>query len=249
MKRIRLTLAATVIAMLGEAGLAHAQPASSPAATPPPTDERYTETTPRTQDEIDKERNAIWDSAEMVAAREWLVDHMARSARITPSQSQRYMEELKRLSPEQMKLWLMTFEEQQAERNRQNQSFEAARQMSVDRAMQANQASQQAAENATRTRNQAAKTAQQALQSQQQAAQERSQQRTSDRDIAARAMLQPSAYIWLNTSPWGPYAGYPVGGGPAIDPAAFRGVLGVHDREAPNTISPGARRPELPRRN
>jgi chemotaxis protein histidine kinase CheA len=248
MKRIRLTLAATVIAMLGEAGLAHAQPAAPPAAAPPRSDERYTETTPRTQEEIDKERTAIWDSAEMVAAREWLVDHMARSARITPSQSQRYMEELKRLSPEQMKLWLMTFEEQQAERNRQNQSFEAARQMSVDRAMQANQASQQAAENVTRTRNQAAQTAQESMRNQQQAAQQRSQQLTSDRDAAARAILQPSSYIWLNTTPWGPYAGYPIGGGPAIDPAAFRGVLGIHNREPANTVSPGARRPETGRK-
>jgi hypothetical protein len=216
--------------------------------TPPSTDERYTETTPRTQEEIDKERAAIWDSAEMVAAREWLVDHMARSARITPSQSQRYMEELKRLSPEQMKLWLITFEEQQAERNRQNQTFESARQMSVDRAMQANQASQQAAENVTRTRNQAAQTAQESMRNQQQAAQARSQQLTSDRDAAARAMLQPSSFIWLNTTPWGPYAGYPIGGGPAIDPAAFRGVLGVQNREPANTVSPGARRPETGRK-
>lgn len=247
MKRIRQVLAATALAALGGGGLAHAQPAPA-VVTPPSTDERYTETTPRTQEEIDKERTAIWDSAEMVAAREWLVDHMARSARITPSQSQRYMEELKRLSPEQMKLWLITFEEQQAERNRQSQTFESARQMSVDRAMQANQASQQAAENVTRTRNQAAQTAQESMRNQQQAAQARSQQLTSDRDAAARAMLQPSSYIWLNTTPWGPYAGYPIGGGPAIDPAAFRGVLGVNNREPANTVSPGARRPETGRK-
>ena len=244
---IRLILATTVMAAFGGVDFARGQQPTPAAATPPPTDERYTETPARTQEEIDKERTAIWDSAEMVAAREWLVDHMARSARITPSQSQRYMEELKRLSPEQMKLWLITFEEQQAERNRQNQTFESARQMSVDRAMQANQASQQAAENVTRTRNQAAQTAQESIRNQQQAAQQRSQQLTSDRDAAAQAMLQPSAYIWLNTAPWGPYAGYPIGGGPAIDPAAYRGVLGVTNREPANTISPGARRPETGR--
>ncbi|WP_428304667.1 hypothetical protein [Lacipirellula sp.] len=247
MKRIRSILATTVMATLGGAGLGHAQPAAPTGATPPPTDAPYTESTPQSQAEIDKARAAIWESAEMVAAREWLVDHMARSARITPSQSQRYMEELKRLSPEQMKLWLITFEEQQAERNRQHETFESARQMSVDRAMQANQASQQAAENATRTRNQAAQTAQEAMRNQQQTAQQRAQQRASDRDAAAQAMLQPSAYIWLNTAPWGPYAGYPVGGGAAIDPAAFQGVLGVTNREPANTISPGARRPETNR--
>lgn len=221
------------------------QPAEAPparsnaaAAEPAPAAQAYGDT--KTPAELEEERAKIWNSPEMVAAREWLVDHMARSAQITPSQSKRYMEELERLNAQQLKLWLMTFEEQQAERARQQQTFERARQQSVENAIRQNEARQQQAENINRTRDQAAQMARETLATQQQQAHERSRQLVSDRDAAARAALEPSSYIWLNTLPWGPYAGYPVNGGPAIDPAAFRGVLGVTDREPRGTVAPGS---------
>ena len=243
MKSNWLLLAVSLLAASGELNLARAQQAAAPAVSPPPSDERYTEDA-ASKEALEKERQAIWDSKEMVEAREWLTDHMARSARITPSQSKRYMDELERLNAAQLKLWLMTFEEQQAERARQSETFERARQLSVDNAMRENQASQQAAENINRTRNEAAKMAQESLKSQQQAAQERSRQLVSDRDAAATAALQSSPYIWLNTLPWGPYAGYPVGGGAAIDPAAFQGVLGVRERQG--TVAPGTPQSGVP---
>jgi hypothetical protein len=239
MKPIRLFLAASLLATSSELELVRAQEAAAPAVSPPPSDEAYTEEAP-SKEGIEAQRQAIWDSEEMVEAREWLTDHMARSAQITPSQSKRYMEELERLNAQQLKLWLMTFEEQQTERTRQRETFERARQQSVDNAMRENQATQQAAENINRTRNEAAKMAQESITNQQRAAEERSRQLVSDRDAAARAALQPNSYIWLNTLPWGPYAGYPVGGGGAIDPAAFQGVLGVGDLQPPNTVAPGA---------
>jgi hypothetical protein len=250
MKPIRFFFAASLLGALGNLPPVAGQQPAAPPVSPPPSDERYTEDSTPPGD-LEAQRKAIWESAEMVTAREWLVDHMARSARISPSQSKRYMEELERLNAQQLKLWLMTFEEQQAERERQRLTFESARQMSVDNAMRANEAAQQAAENVNRTRSNAAQMAQESLQSQQQATQERSRQLVSDRDAAARASLQSSPYIWLNTLPWGPFAGYPVGGGAAIDPAAFQGVLGVSrggtlgvgGREAPNTVSPGAQPP------
>lgn len=243
MKPIRLFLAASLLATGSELDLVRAQELAAPAVSPPPSDERYTEEAP-SKEAAEAARLAIWDSKGMVEAREWLVDHMARSAQITPSQSKRYMEELERLNAQQLKLWLMTFEEQQAERVRQRETFDAARQRSVDNAMRENQAAQQAAENINRTRNDAAKMAQESLQNQQRATQERSRQLVSDRDAAARAALEPSSYIWLNTLPWGPYAGYPVGGGAAIDPAAFQGVLGVRERQG--TVAPGTPQSKVP---
>jgi hypothetical protein len=66
----------------------------------------------------------------------------------------------------------------------------------------------------------------------------------NDRDAAASAALQSSPYIWLNTLPWGPYAGYPVGGGAAIDPAAYQGVLGVRERQG--TVAPGTPQSRVP---
>ena len=239
MKPIRLFLAASLLATSSELELVRAQEAAAPAVSPPPSDERYTEEAP-SKEAMEAERQAIWDSKEMLEAREWLVDHMARSAQITPSQSKRYMEELERLNAQQLKLWLMTFEEQQAERARQSETFEAARRLSVDNAMRENQAAQQAAENINRTRNEAAKMAQESIANQQRATEERSRQLVNDRDAAARAALQSTPYIWLNTLPWGPYAGYPVGGGAAIDPAAYQGVLGVDNRLPQGTIAPGS---------
>jgi hypothetical protein len=243
MKPIWLFLAAVFLAAGCAFEPAQAQEAGAPAVSPPSSDERYAEEAP-SKEAMEAERQAIWDSKEMVEAREWLVDHMARSARITPSQSKRYMEELERLSAQQLKLWLITFEEQQAERARQRESFERARQQSVDNAMRENRATQQAAENINRTRTEAAKMAQESLQNQQRATEERSRQLVSDRDAAATAALQSSPYIWLNTLPWGPYAGYPVGGGAAIDPAAFQGVLGVRERQG--TVAPGTPQSKVP---
>ena len=243
MKPIRLFLAASLLATSGELELVRAQEATAPAVSPPPADERYTEEAP-SKEVLEAQRQAIWDSKEMLEAREWLVDHMARSARITPSQSKRYMEELERLNAQQLKLWLITFEEQQAERARQSETFERARQQSVDNAMRENQATQQAAENINRTRSDAAKMAQESLNNQQRATEERSRQLVNDRDAAASAALQSSPYIWLNTLPWGPYAGYPVGGGAAIDPAAFQGVLGVRERQG--TVAPGTPQSRVP---
>ena len=243
MKPIRLFLAASLLATSSELELVRAQEAAAPAVSPPPSDERYMEEAP-SKEAMEAERLAIWDSKEMVEAREWLVDHMARSAQITPSQSKRYMEELERLNAQQLKLWLMTFEEQQAERARQRETFDAALQRSVDNAMRENQAAQKAAENINRTRSDAAKMAQESLNNQQRATEERSRQLVNDRDTAARAALQSSPYIWLNTLPWGPYAGYPVGGGAAIDPAAFQGVLGVRERQG--TVAPGTPQSGVP---
>ena len=243
MKPIWLFLAAPFLAAGSAFEFAQAQETGAPPLTPPQSDERYAEEGP-SKEALEAERQAIWDSKEMVEAREWLVDHMARSARITPSQSKRYMEELERLSAQQLKLWLITFEEQQAERARQRESFERARQQSVDNAMRENRATQQAAENINRTRTEAAKMAQESLHNQQRATEERSRQLVSDRDAAATAALQSSPYIWLNTLPWGPYAGYPVGGGAAIDPAAFQGVLGVRERQG--TVAPGTPQSKVP---
>ncbi len=242
MKAVRLIAAALLLTTGGQLADVRGQQTAPPAAPASTSDDRYSEEAP-TKEALEAERLAIWQSAEMVEAREWLVDHMARSARISPSQSKRYMDELERLNAQQLKLWLITFEEQQAERARQRQNFEAARQLSVDNAMRENQAAQQAAENINRTRNEAAKMAQESIANQQRATQERSRQLVNDRDAAASAAMQSSPYIWLNTLPWGPYAGYPGGGGAAIDPAAYQGVLGVGNIEAPNTVAPGARQP------
>lgn len=76
------------------------KPATAPATNPAP-------------QTIEQERNAIWNSPEMLRARAWVTDYCTNSKKMSPSEAKEYMTELENLSPKQMKLWLLQYEHQQ----------------------------------------------------------------------------------------------------------------------------------------
>jgi hypothetical protein len=212
------------------------QPAPGPDGAPQPS-APYPGAAGATGD-IAAQREQIWNSSQMLRARAWLQEYCARSARISPTEARQYMEELSQLTPSQMKLWLLKFQEQEEMMQRQQAAFEAGRQESVARAMQFNQATQQSYSNINRDSDEAADAARQSMAQQQQATRQMALQKDADRDEAVDAMRSPAPYIWANTLPWGPYAGYPAGG--PVDPGARFGHYHVHYHMGPAAGAAGA---------
>ncbi len=106
---MRLFRNAALVPLVLVAAVAVCAAAAPPAATvPSPT--RGT----AQQDEQEK----VWNSPEMLGARAWLDDYFAASAKITAKQAQQYLDRLRAMSPDQMKLWLSRFEEQRRSRER-----------------------------------------------------------------------------------------------------------------------------------
>jgi hypothetical protein len=62
---------------------------------------------------VEQQRDAIWNSPEMLRARAWVTDYCTNSKKMSPAEAKEYMTELENLSPKQMKLWLLQYEHQQ----------------------------------------------------------------------------------------------------------------------------------------
>ena len=90
-------------------------------------------------DDIEAEREKVWNSPDMLAARAWLETYFERSAKISDAQAKKYMDGLKTMYPDQMKLWLVKF---QADRKTNKQQYAMERQ-TRHQALQARQASPQ----------------------------------------------------------------------------------------------------------
>jgi hypothetical protein len=99
---------------------------------------------PATPQSIDAEREQIWNSPSMLRARAWLQEYCDRSAKITPAEKQQYMTELANLTPVQMKLWLLKFDEQEEARRQQEAYFQQTRANAVARARSVDASAQQA---------------------------------------------------------------------------------------------------------
>jgi hypothetical protein len=123
------------------------------------------------QASIDAQREQIWNSPNMLRARAWLQDYCHASAKITPEEAQQYMTDLQNLSPSQMKLWLLKFDQEEESRQQQHSMWEAAHASALARAKAADNATKQAYSNIEKGENQAAGEAQQQVNEQQQAAQ------------------------------------------------------------------------------
>lgn len=65
------------------------------------------------------EREKIWNSPEMLEARAHLELTFERSAQITKEQADQYLANLRAMSPDQMRIWLIQYQEQRAETRRQ----------------------------------------------------------------------------------------------------------------------------------
>jgi hypothetical protein len=180
---------------------------------------------------IDEEREEIWNSPEMLRARAWLKEYTSRSKKVKPEQAKEYMTELENLTPAQMRLWLLNFEEQQEWQAQQQAAFEAARRTSVDYALGMQRQTRQAETQFNREQTVGAQMAQQSMIAQHQSAQQRGAELSMQREAAATEGRFPSSYAWLDSSPWGPYAGYPLGG--PDDPGARFGHYHIHYHAAP----------------
>lgn len=156
----------------------------------------------------DAEREKIWNSPTMLRARAWVQEYCARSAKITPAEAQQYMTELSRLSPTQMKLWLLKFEDEEASIRQHQADFNRARQAGVAQAGAIDQATQTAYANINRDETEAAQGAEQSLQTEQQEANERDLQNDQARDaVSIQDVNGPLGY-----GPYGYGMGYPYGG-------------------------------------
>jgi hypothetical protein len=155
------------------------------------------------------EQLKIWNSPTMLRARAWVQEYCQRSAKITPEQAAEYMQELERLTPTQMKLWLLKFQEQEEMIQRQQAAFEKSRQADVQGALAAEQRTRQAYANINRDESAAAGAAEQSLAETRQTATDRELQNDADSDAAATALttepVYPSGY-----GLYGYYGGYPA---------------------------------------
>ena len=65
--------------------------------------------------QLDAQREKIWNSREMLEARAHMDLYFKRSAQVTPEQAEKYMADLKAMSPDQMQMWLIQHQQQRAQ--------------------------------------------------------------------------------------------------------------------------------------
>jgi hypothetical protein len=169
-------------------------------------------TTPSTP-ALEAERAQIWNSPAMLRARAWAQEYCQESARITPEEARDYMTELQRMSPIQMKLWLLKFNHEQEMVQQQQAAFNQQRQAGVQQAMAMNQSIQQAYGRINQDETEAAQTEEGTIQEEQQNAQQNADVKQENMSDASLGGAWGSGY-------GGGYYGYPYGGAP-LAPAQY----------------------------
>ncbi|MEM9353352.1 MAG: hypothetical protein AAGA92_10095 [Planctomycetota bacterium] len=81
--------------------------------------------------DIDAEREAIWNSPDMLSARAYLETYFERSAKISDAEAKKYMADLRSKDPDQMRIWLIKFQDERASVRNRNASAAKGRQMAV----------------------------------------------------------------------------------------------------------------------
>src|SRR3990172_2308309 len=92
---------------------------------------------------MDAERAQIWNSPNMLQARAWLLRYCQTSAKVKPGDAQKFMTELENMTPAQMQLWLMKFDEEEQAKQQQQALWKQAHSAALSQAMAANRATQQ----------------------------------------------------------------------------------------------------------
>ena len=180
--------------------------ASSQTSTPAP----Y----PNATQGMSAEQLKIWNSPTMLRARAWVQEYSQRSAKITPEEANQYMVEMEHMTPVQMKLWLLKFQEEEDAIRQQQAAFNMGRQADLGQASAVRQAEQQASADINRDETAAAQNAQQSLSSERDAEQERLLQKSADRDSAATALATRPLYWGGGYPPYGysRWGAYPAAG-------------------------------------
>ena len=117
--------------------VAEAQTVGQPGAARQPTG------SPNSPANVAAEREQIWDSPDMLRARAWLKDYCGKSVKVTPEMAKQFETELANMSPNQMRLWLMKFDEQEQQRQQQSAMFQQANAAGLQQAMAAHRQTQQ----------------------------------------------------------------------------------------------------------
>jgi hypothetical protein len=125
---------------------------------------------------MDAEKAAIWNSPQMLRARAWLHDYTSKSAKITPEEGQKYMQELENLTPTQMKLWLLKFEHEEEIKQQQMNMWQQSQQALAAQAQAANRASMQSLAGFDQAQSQAANEEQGQLNEEAEVRQQRSEE-------------------------------------------------------------------------
>jgi len=92
---------------------------------------------------MDAARAKVWNSPQMLRARAWLYDRISKSAKITPEEGQKYITTLENMTPEEMQLWLMKFDEEEEQRQQQYSFFQQTQQVLAQQAGAEHRATQQ----------------------------------------------------------------------------------------------------------
>ncbi len=163
-------------------------------------------TSPSNAQAVQAEREEIWDSADMLRARAWLKDYCSKSAKVTPEMAKQYEAELANMSPNQMRLWLMKFDEQEQMRQQQYAMFQQANSAGLREAASLHRQTQQeyAAANQAET---AAATHEEGAITEQRESEQNAQQ---DRMFDSNPYGNPYGYGGVYGGYGGPYG---VGGG------------------------------------
>lgn len=90
--------------------------------------------------QMDAEKEAIWNSPDMLRARAWLQEYCNTSAKCKPGDAEKFSNELQNMSATQMKLWLMKFEEEENEKQQQTAFWKHVQGMAVSHAKSVNAA-------------------------------------------------------------------------------------------------------------
>jgi len=167
--------------------------------------EQEIEETPKS---MDPERAKVWNSPQMLKARAWLADYCQRSARVSPEQTEEYLHELEKLTPVQMKLWLLKFEQEDEQRQEQYQAFQKTHQAALTHALAMQHAIQQSYADINRGETEAAQSEEGQLNQQRQQAaqmQEAKMQQLNTPGLLAPDMAGPytGLYGYPGYGAWG----------------------------------------------
>jgi hypothetical protein len=159
---------------------------------------------------MEAEKEQIWNSPDMLRARAWLKDYCSKSVKVTPEMARQYESELANMTPNQMRIYLMKFDEEEQQRQQQNAMFQQHNEYLMQRAMAVHKQTQQGYAAMNQAESSAAQNAQQQFQEQRAQAQQNQENK----------QLDQTPYYG------GPYGGYFYGAGPGYGPWNNGG--GVH---------------------
>jgi hypothetical protein len=192
------------------------QPARQPGGPLPPADTEVGKLLPVSSSapmtpEMEAERVKIWNSPTMLRARAWAQEYCHASARVTPEEAKDYMNELQRMTPTQMKLWLLKFEHEQEMMARQQAMFEQQRRAGVQQALGIDRGIQQAYGRINRDENEAAQVEERTLNEERLNAQENSRMNQQNLNLEGAGYGGGLGYGYgygYGPLGYGPYGGY-----------------------------------------